>query len=300
MVTVQSPDILVPPMGFMVEVLNWDSKASSSSASTLASRLSCTSTTNIVLPYSASTLGTEGHELHPLPRGCKALPGGLELTGAFVVSHNLTHSITPLPSSCFGSRLLQEAELEGGIILGQRKRQVSKAGAGQQGKRAGVQAGGEIGQGATKAAVHMRRRPQERQSGDEEATMETNEHDAVIHKLNRGEQSTRPVDTAEPRAMSRRSASVAAKTGKEPPASKSSAGQPRGAEVMKAAALRWGVAARRVRSGPTMSKRCVVTTAAAAVRLPGWLGPPDGASSVSFCHVTYRQQNKDTLHDAVL
>lgn len=47
-----------------------------------------------------------------------------------------------------------------------------------------MQAGGEIGQGATKAAVHMRRRPQERQSGDEEATMETNEHDAVIHKLN--------------------------------------------------------------------------------------------------------------------
>ncbi len=69
---------------------------------------------------------------------------------------------------------------------------------------------------------------------------------------------------------------------------------------MKAAALRWGVAARRVRSGPTMSKRWVVTTAAAAVRLPGWLGPPDGVSSVSCCHVTYRQHNKDTFDDAVL
>lgn len=69
---------------------------------------------------------------------------------------------------------------------------------------------------------------------------------------------------------------------------------------MKAAALRWGVAARRVKSGPTMSKRCVVTTAAAAVRLPGWLGPPDAVSSVSCCHATYRQHNKDTLHHVVL
>ena len=67
---------------------------------------------------------------------------------------------------------------------------------------------------------------------------------------------------------------------------------------MKAAALRWGVAARRVRSGPTMSKRCVVTTAAAAVRLPAWLGPPDGESSVSCCHVTYRQHSKDTPTDS--
>jgi hypothetical protein len=62
---------------------------------------------------------------------------------------------------------------------------------------------------------------------------------------------------------------------------------------MKAAALRWGVAARRVRSGPTMSKRWLVTTAAAAGRLPDWLGPPDGLSSVSCCHVTYRQQAED-------
>lgn len=54
--------------------------------------------------------------------------------GAFVVSHDLTHRITPLPSSCLGSCLLQEAELEGGIVLGQRERQVSKAGAGQQGE----------------------------------------------------------------------------------------------------------------------------------------------------------------------
>ncbi len=68
---------------------------------------------------------------------------------------------------------------------------------------------------------------------------------------------------------------------------------------MKAAALRWGVAARRVRSGPTMSKRCVVTTAAAAARLPGWLGPPDGLPSVSCCHVTYRQQAEDDT-DATL
>ncbi len=68
---------------------------------------------------------------------------------------------------------------------------------------------------------------------------------------------------------------------------------------MKAAALRWGVAARGVRSGPTMSKRCVVTTAAAAVRLPGWLGPPDAVSSVSCCHVTYRQHITDTFHDVL-
>ena len=54
--------------------------------------------------------------------------------GAFVVSHNLAHSITPLPRSCLGSRLLQEAELEGGVVLGQRERQVSEAGAGKQGE----------------------------------------------------------------------------------------------------------------------------------------------------------------------
>ena len=50
--------------------------------------------------------------------------------GAFVVSHHLPNRITPLPSSGFGSRLVQETELEGGIVLGQCQGQVSKAGGG--------------------------------------------------------------------------------------------------------------------------------------------------------------------------
>ena len=36
----------------------------------------------------------------------------------------------------------------------------------------------------TKAAVHMGRRPPQRQSSDEQAIMDTDEHDAMFHKLN--------------------------------------------------------------------------------------------------------------------
>ncbi len=47
-----------------------------------------------------------------------------------------------------------------------------------------MQAAGEVREDATKAAVHMGRRPQEKQGSDEQATMETDEHDTVFRQLN--------------------------------------------------------------------------------------------------------------------
>ena len=54
-----------------------------------------------------------------------------------------------------------------------------------------------------------------------------------------------------------------------PPSQKSNAGPTQSAEVIEAPLQQWGVEASTVRSGATISKRCVVTTAPAAGRLPG-------------------------------
>jgi len=47
-----------------------------------------------------------------------------------------------------------------------------------------VQAAGEVREDTTKAAVNMGRRPQEKQGSDEQATIETDEHDTVFLQLN--------------------------------------------------------------------------------------------------------------------